>query len=226
MPVRAWQRWRRRAHPTPTIAYICETTSLTLAMILLLSRRGIALASVGLAPVPIWAFATHVLIGTIAILSPDMISVLLRRLSPPAPLGPSELKRFDSIPRGKALISFIPVCIVGAFWENLCFRGVALHFSPPSSAGMTVMVLVSSGIFGLHHFRQGPLSVLFASLFGVVLCVLYLSTADLLSVMVAQALGNLAVCIYFAPKARHLIEPRGRPAPGGLSGQYSARKLR
>jgi membrane protease YdiL (CAAX protease family) len=38
----------------------------------------------------------------------------------------------NSIPHGKELIGFVPVCLVGAVWEELCFRGVALHlmYSP------------------------------------------------------------------------------------------------
>jgi membrane protease YdiL (CAAX protease family) len=144
--------------------------------------------------------------GVIAVVAPDIVAMLLRRLSSRM-IEYMPADQFGSILRGKALFTFIPVCIVGAFWEELCFRGVGMYAAPPGRIGTVIAIFVSSLIFGLHHLRGGFQSVIFTSYCGVIFCTLYLVTRDLPSVMLAHALGNLAVAFYFAPKARWQRRP-------------------
>src|SRR5204862_8328930 len=59
------------------------------------------------------------------------------------------------IPHGKMLFSFVPVCIVGAIWEELCFRGIPLSLGGIGWAWTLSAVAVSSTVFALHHLRQG-----------------------------------------------------------------------
>jgi membrane protease YdiL (CAAX protease family) len=202
MPLRAWQRWRRKLPSTHVFAYLFETALLIAVLLFTLRKEGIALATVGLVRVPMWAFALHVLIGISVILAPDVVALLVRPVTSMTSVESGHMARLDAIPRGRAVIAFVPVCIIGAFWEELCFRGTALHFAPPGAVGTSIVVFASSFIFGLHHLRFGPMSVLFTTVFGITLCVLYLATRDLLSVMASHGLANLAIAIYFAPKAR------------------------
>ncbi len=206
LPIRAWHRRRYRCPPRSTVQYVFETVALSCLLLLLLRREGVPLTAVGLRLTTLSRFAFHAAIGIIAVVAPDVVAVLLRRFDPGI-IRPVPAAHFDSIPQGKAVLAFIPVCIVGAFWEELCFRGVALYQAPPGFLGTAVVVIVSSLIFGLHHLRGGLRSVIFTGYFGMMFCVLYLVTRDLPSIMLAHALGNLAVTFYFAPKSRNQRRP-------------------
>ncbi len=201
MPWRAWRRWMRGAPPVAGWVHVLETTVLTIVLLSILHWENVPLALIGLRPATLPEFSIHLLIGLFIVVSPDIVSVLLRTLDP-QPVKRVHLRRFEAIPSGKGAIAFIPVCLTSAFWEEICFRGTALHVASHGVAGTAVGVVLSSLIFGLHHFRQGPLSVVFTAAFGLAFCALYLTTHDLLAVMAAHALGNLAVVYYFAPAAR------------------------
>jgi membrane protease YdiL (CAAX protease family) len=175
---------------------------LSCLLLLLLRRERVPLNAVGLRFTTLSRFAFHAAIGIMAVVAPDVFAVVLRRANPGV-IRPVPGAHFDSIPQGKAVLAFIPVCIAGAFWEELCFRGVALYRAPAGFLGTAVFVVASSLIFGLHHLRGGILSVVFTGYFGIMFCILYLVTGDLPSIMFAHALGNFTVTFYFAPKLRH-----------------------
>jgi membrane protease YdiL (CAAX protease family) len=208
LPTRAYFRRRYGCSPPATVQYLVETVALSCLLLLLLRREGVPLNAVGLRLTTLSCFAFHAAIGIIAVVATDILAVLLRRFNPGI-IRPVPAAHFDSIPRGKAVLAFIPVCIVGAFWEELCFRGVPLYQAPPSFLGTAVVCVVSSLIFGLQHLRGGLVSVIFSGYFGMIFCILYLVTRDLPSIMLAHAVGNLTVIFYFAPKSRNF----GRPLP-------------
>ncbi|HEY2495464.1 MAG TPA: CPBP family intramembrane glutamic endopeptidase [Candidatus Angelobacter sp.] len=170
-------------------------------LLLLLRQEGVPLNAVGLRLTTFSRFAFHAVIGIIVVIAPDVFAVVLRRVNPGI-IRPGPVAHLDSIPQRNDGLAFIPICIAGAFWEELCFRGVALYQAPSGFWGTAVFVIASSLIFGLHHLRGGILSVVFTGYFGMTFCILYLFTADLPSIMFAHAIGNFAVTFYFAPKLR------------------------
>jgi membrane protease YdiL (CAAX protease family) len=110
----------------------------------------------------------------------------------------------NAIPKRSELIPFIPVCIVGGFWEELCFRGVALSLVPHNAWGMMCGVLGSSVVFAAQHLRRGIAASLYSGGYGILFSLLYLASGNVISVMVAHATGNMFVAAYGAHQAAQI----------------------
>lgn len=201
MPLRAWRRWIHQAPPTKDWIHVLETGTLSVVLLSILHYEGVPLASIGLHAVPLPRFAIHVLGGFLIVISPDIVSLLIWYLDPPS-IKQAELARFEAIPSGKRAIAFIPLCLISSFWEETCFRGTALYVASQGFYATATGVAVSSAVFGLVHLRQGCLSVVFTTAFGLAFCAIYLTTDDLFALIISHALGNLAVVYYFAPMVR------------------------
>jgi len=206
LPVRAWRRHRRKAPPSPPGRYVLETSLLIAALSGLLWRHGVPLAALGLQPVSTLRFAMDLAICLTPIIGLDVLSVHLairqmRNTSAPS-IATSETSGVvgDALAGRQNLASFIPVAVVGAVWEELCFRGIIFMFSPRTLAWLAAGTVSSSLLFGLQHLRNGAAGVAYSSFYGLLFACLYLATGDLVAVMVTHAAGNIFATVYGAPR--------------------------
>lgn len=201
LPLRAWRRYRRGAPPAPALHYLVETTVLIAALGALLWRRGVTAEALALWPASGVAFLAHVALGLAVIAGPDAWTVWRLTHEPkragalPAPTGLAA----DALAGGQVGWRFLAVTIVGAIWEELCFRGAARLLAPATAAG-AVLGLSGSLAFGAQHLRGGPSAAMYASFFGAVFYALFLVTNDLAAVMVAHAAGNILTAWQWAPR--------------------------
>lgn len=84
-------------------------------------------------------------------------------------------------------ITFLGAVIVAPLVEEILFRGVILERGS-RHWGLGAAVLISSFLFGMLHFD--PLG---STLFGVLMCLVYLQSSSLLVPILVHALNNLAV---------------------------------
>src|SRR3954471_7177698 len=126
LPLRAWRRGRRGAPPAPTGRYIVETLVLTACLAALLARNGVTAEAVGLRPTSTLVFVRDLAICLAVIAGMDLWSVwrLTRRVrrEPAPPPAEPEGVYADALAARRALAAFVPAAIVGAVWEEFCFR--------------------------------------------------------------------------------------------------------
>jgi membrane protease YdiL (CAAX protease family) len=207
LPVRGWFRYRRRASPSRTPIYLIETALLTGALICLLYRHGVAPQGIGIQPVLTIKFITDLIVCVTVVIGLDVVSLKIAvrqverqqstlRLATPETLGIVT----EALDSGRHLRSFIPTIVVGAAWEELCFRGTFFLLIPRTSMTLLVgAVLGGSLLFGSQHLRNGPTAVMYSTFYGLLFSCLYLATNDLIAVVIAHAAGNLFAATYGAP---------------------------
>jgi membrane protease YdiL (CAAX protease family) len=208
LPLRGWYRFQRKAAPSPAPIYLIETTVLTSALILLLHRHSVTLQSVGIRPVLTAKFLFDVALCLLVVIGLDVLSLRFeehqiekRRHTTRIATGEMPGIIADSLDNSRRLRSFLPVVIVGAAWEELCFRGTAFLFVPRTSIPLLFAgVAVSSLVFGIQHLRNGFTAVGYSTFFGLMFASLYLATHDLIAVMIAHAAGNIFATTYAAPR--------------------------
>lgn len=208
LPVRAWRRYRRGAPPAPAVRYVAETLLLTALLAWLLWRRGVPPAAIGLRPVSSrllvdLAFCLTVVIG-LDVWSVWRTTRQIRR-APPDRDGvfadAAEAHR-----RGTA--AFVAVAVVGAIWEELCFRATVFLLVPATPEGRLAGLASGMLLFGAQHLRNGPRGLAYTSFFGLMFGLLYLATSDLLAVIVAHAAGNILTVVQWAPRIERVRRER------------------
>jgi membrane protease YdiL (CAAX protease family) len=210
LPVRAWYRGRRRAPPTPLVRYVAETLLLTVALAALLWHRAVPRSALGLETRTIAASAVDVVFCLFVVVGLDLWSLwrAMQRLRDVAADGQASTAALhatggtygDALSAGRALAAFIVVTIVGAVWEELCFRAVVFALLPRTMVGVPIGIAAGSFIFGAQHLRNGPSALVHSSFFGVMFSLLYLATNDLVAVIIAHATGNLLAAAQWAPR--------------------------
>lgn len=215
MPLRAWIRLTRKSPPSSALVTASETTALIIVLLLLLRHEGVPVGAVGLGSTTLAHFLVYSAISTGVIVGLDVLALRLARSTSASAENreakPTEARLIDkqitrdSMPQGKELIGFVPVCLLGAVWEELCFRGVALHLAAPTIKGTIGLIGLSSFIFALHHLRRGLTAAVYSGFYGVLFSLLYLGGGSLPPVMFAHAFGNLFVVLYTAPRLRASI---------------------
>ena len=156
MPLRAWIRLSRKS-PTPSaFITIVETAALLIVLLFLLRHEGVSLAAVGLARTTVGQFLISAAISTAVIVGLDLLALVLSRsvASRSADEDGAAIRKqitTNSMPQGKELLGFVPVVLITAIWEELCFRGVALYLAPPTVFGTVSIIALSSTLFALHH---------------------------------------------------------------------------
>lgn len=204
LPVRAWRRHLRNAPPAPPAQYVAETVLLTGILAFLLWSRGVPLGGLGLPPDFSARFLIDLGISTISVLTPDwwLVHRIKRKILETA-AGLAQDRVFaDTLANRRTPSSFAIVAIVGAVWEELCFRGVVFLLVPRTPAGVLSGIAASSLLFGAQHLRNGRQGFAYASAYGVLFSVIYLITADLAAVMIAHAAGNMFAVFRWAPQVQ------------------------
>ena len=201
MPWRAWRRWRGNRAAAPIGIYMAETVLLSGTLLGVTRLGDVAFSSIGLHWVRTWPFFLHAAISVLTLIAPDLFGIFLRRAQQRR-FKTDEADYAEANPPQRHIIALASICVVGAFWEELCFRGTVFYLAPDGVVAKILAILASSIIFGLHHLRQGPSAVILTSYFGILLFLLYICTRDLFAVMAAHAISNMLVTLYFCPKAR------------------------
>ena len=96
----------------------------------------------------------------------------------------------SSLPIVYKCLETISLVVVAPITEEFIFRGVLLH-RLASKWNIAIAIWISSIIFGLGH----PLDPIGASLFGVVMALLYIKTKTLAVPIVAHSMNNTIVVI-------------------------------
>jgi membrane protease YdiL (CAAX protease family) len=222
LPLRAWRRHVRK--PAAPTRYLIETVLLTMLLAGLLWRRGVALDALGLRPSGPSRLLSDLAVCVGMVVSIDVWSWwrTMRQLRRAA-LQPAQYRVAPETPAGnyadalagrQALGRFTAVVLVGAVWEELCFRGVVLLLVPHTPAGLAFGVVGGSLIFGAQHLRNGLAGAAYATCFGVMFALLYLATGNLIAVMAAHAAGNMLAAAQWAPRieqARQAAQRRQAP---------------
>lgn len=213
MPLQAWLSYRQQI-PSPS-RWLIILQNLILISILwsLLNNTGVSREHIGLGNTSAVNLLLCTGLSTSVIVGLDIISMTL--LERQILCNTSKVNKREKptnsnftihpIPQDHELISFVPLCLIGSVWEELCFRGVALYLARSSWVTITMTVVVSSLIFGLHHLRQGINASIYSSFYGILFSVLYLTTQSLFSVIIAHIIGNLFVVFYVGPRLKIIL---------------------
>jgi membrane protease YdiL (CAAX protease family) len=217
LPVRAWRRYKRRRPPTAASIYILETALLTGALAGLLWRNAVPLQAIGIQSILTLRFVIDLSVCLTTVIGLDLLTLWLARyqLRRGSVATSSETSGVyaDAAKSGRTLHSFIPLTIIGAIWEELCFRAAILLLVPRTLPGLIFAVLGGSLLFGLQHLRNGVPGVVYSFFYGVMFSCLYLATRDLIAVIVAHVAGNLFVAVYGASRIEQLRREAPQQAP-------------
>ena len=95
------------------------------------------------------------------------------------------------------VLQFILAIIIAPISEELLYRGVFFN-RLKIRTGVYWALLISSAIFGIgHYYGEDPLMhVIWAMIFGMLMCTLYLKTDNIMICMAVHVLSNLSV--YFS----------------------------
>jgi membrane protease YdiL (CAAX protease family) len=102
--------------------------------------------------------------------------------------------------------------IVGAVWEELCFRAAFLLLVPRTTAGLALGIAAGSFLFGVQHLRNGLRRAAYSCAYGVMFSVLYVLTGNLVAVIVAHAAGNILSGLQWTPRLERARQPAA-PTP-------------
>jgi membrane protease YdiL (CAAX protease family) len=210
LPWRAYRRYRRRDPPAAASIYVIETSLLIAGLGGLLWSRGVEPTAIGLGmPGPL-RFAGDVVLCVGTVVAVDAFSFwrATRGRSRAASRGAAEIVPPDTLAARRALAPFVAVTIVGAVWEELCFRGTLFLLVPHTWSGILLAVAAGSLLFGAQHLRNGPTGVAYTTCFGLMFWVLYLASGNLMAVMIAHAAGNLLAVLQWAPRMMRAAQTR------------------
>jgi membrane protease YdiL (CAAX protease family) len=203
IPLRASRRYWHKLPPAPPGLYVLETALLTGALAGLLYRRGVPLTAIGIQPPFTLEFLANLVICLTPVIGMDIFAMLLaiRCMRTMAGISAGNSGVFvDALRAKRAWRWFIPVAILGAVWEELCFRSVVFLLLPHTFGGVALGVACGSVLFGSQHLRNGLAGLAYASFYGALFSCVYLITSDLIAVIVAHAAGNLFAALYAAPR--------------------------
>jgi membrane protease YdiL (CAAX protease family) len=202
LPARAWHRYRKRNPPTPPSRYIAETATLISLLSFLLWRNHISFRMLGLSGQPPVRWFADVAACLLVIVGADffMYEKTVRHLRSGARLSDLKGLAADALSAQSLGLEFLLVTLIGAVWEELCFRGAVFTFVPHTFVWMLLGVIASSLLFGAQHLRNGLHGMTYSTLFGLVFASLFLITGNLWAVILAHASGNLLAAWQWAPR--------------------------
>jgi membrane protease YdiL (CAAX protease family) len=212
LPLRAWRRHLRAAPPSPTRRYVPETAALIVILGAVLRLKGEPLARVGLEVPGYIRGILDCLVCLAVVIGVDLLALhftarSIRRKQSIAIARPAETGLgADTAAARKKLISFIAVTLLGATWEELCFRCWMLSLAPATLWGLAAAVVISTMLFGMQHLRNGAAGMAYSSFFGLMFACLYLCTRNLAAVIVAHFAGNVFAVVYGGPWIKRIRE--------------------
>lgn len=177
-----------------TLGYILSILVATV----LLRMRGSSWTQIGLARPSSWKRTVLLGIGVLVALIVMNLAVQVIALNlPGAEVAPIDQSRFNPI--GGNLVIFLLFVLLSwttiAFGEEMFYRAFLItqlqDVFPGSKLGSAIVLLVSSTIFGLVHWVEGPLGVMNTFAMGLILGAVYLrSGRNLWITIIAHGLVN------------------------------------
>jgi hypothetical protein len=177
-----------------TLGYILSILVATV----LLKLRGSSWTQIGLARPQSWKRTVLLGIGVLIALIVMNLAVQVIALNlPGAEVAPIDQSRFNPI--GGNLVIFLLFVLLSwttiAFGEEMFYRAFLItqlqDVFPGSKLGSAIVLLVSSTIFGLVHWVEGPLGVMNTFAMGLILGAVYLrSGRNLWITIIAHGLVN------------------------------------
>lgn len=177
-----------------TLGYILSIMVATV----LLKLRGSSWTQIGLSRPQSWKRTILLGIGVLVALLVMNIAVQVIAINlPGAEVAPIDQSRFNPI--GGNLVIFLLFVLLSwttiAFGEEMFYRAFMItqlqDVFPGSKLGTAIVLLVSSTIFGLVHWVEGPLGVINTFAMGLILGAVYLrSGRNLWITIIAHGLAN------------------------------------
>jgi membrane protease YdiL (CAAX protease family) len=98
---------------------------------------------------------------------------------------------------------FVFICITAGICEETLFRGFLLQYLHvfPWTLNLTLALLISSALFGLHHLYGGASGVVGSAVAGFLLGLLFLLTGNLLLPIILHAILDLRMLVILRPPA-------------------------
>ena len=95
------------------------------------------------------------------------------------------------------------VSITAGICEEVLFRGFMLHYLHvfPWTLDLTLALLISSLIFGVHHLYQGASGAAGTAIIGILFGLLFLLTGNLLLPIVLHGAMDLRLLVVLRPPA-------------------------
>ena len=112
-------------------------------------------------------------------------------------VSPEEMKKATANVRkllpatGTERAVFVAVALTAGLCEELLYRGWLVNVIAAATGSLFVALFVSSIIFGLAHFYQGPNGMLGAGVLGIVFGTLFIASGSLFPVQALHALIDL-----------------------------------
>jgi membrane protease YdiL (CAAX protease family) len=107
---------------------------------------------------------------------------------------------------------FVAAMLVGAVWEELCFRATVLAIVQHTPAGLLLGIAAGSVVFGAQHLRNGVRRAAYACGFGAMFALLYVLTGNLVAVVTAHAAGNILGALQWTPQLERVrVETAAHP---------------
>lgn len=148
--------------------------------------------------------ASLVLVPVILVSNATSTSVLSGLVSEPS-TNPSVRLLFENVAADPGLLLlFVGLLLpLGAASEEVIrvFLLSRLWAVWPSHRGRVIAVVISAGLFGLIHLYQGPVHVVWAGIFGLIMAAYYLWSGRVLPLMLAHYVTNAVQLLVFAVRA-------------------------
>ena len=211
LPLLAW-RQRSLGRPPSIKTRLVQTLIVGALILIVASAAKIPLAEIGLGTAkPAFLIAASVA-GAAILIAIDLASAQLLIKRPE--LIRRRLRELDAWPEPNRsnpllLAAFI---LAAAGYEEIVFRGFAFYLASAAAITPAVALVPLALIFGFQHLAGGLGAVLYASLFGILFSIIYLTTGSLYPAIAAHAAGNAFTLFYTQPRLRRRLAAEIRPA--------------
>lgn len=167
---------------------VCFQWFLVGAMLLVIWRHGLSMASVGerLGDADLTLEVTVVLLLVLAIVS--AIVLRRRRRARPADRATAVSRLQKLVPAfGLEMAAFVVVCLTAGVCEELLYRGWLVNFLWAATGSVWAAVAASAILFGIGHAYQRTWGMLRAAFVGLQLAILFVAVGSLLPGQVLHA---------------------------------------
>ncbi len=99
----------------------------------------------------------------------------------------------------KSKIALAVTCILSGIWEEVVFRGLLFFYLDRLNIPLSIIFILSSLLFAFNHFYAGKNQMIYSFFFGLVYCLIYALTKNLIAVITGHIAGNLFVFFVSIP---------------------------
>lgn len=106
-----------------------------------------------------------------------------------------------SIP-GRNKIAVIIISVCAGVWEEILFRGLLFYYLEKAGFPMIIIFLISSLLFAINHYSAGRAQMIYSFFFGLIYCLIYFLTGNIIAAILSHIAGNLFVFLVSIPMLR------------------------